>query len=195
MIDRKNEKLIHAMVFFIKKTKHCYKLKLFKLLYFLDFEHFKQTGRSVTGLEYFAWKMGPVPNSLYDKINNPDALKQFFAFTPERFFDSDFTNDRVIRLSPKISFDKNLFSKRELRIMNRLADLYKGAKSKDMTEISHDRKGPWYKVFKKENKPQQIIPYEYILDNSGQSVSLEEANEITKENKEMNYMFDSTGSV
>ena len=136
-----------------------------------------------------------MPNSLYDKINNPDELKKFFAFIPERFLDSDFTKDRVIRLSPKINFDKSLFSKRELHIMNHLVDLYKEIKSKDMTEISHDKKGPWYKVFKKENKPQQIIPYEYILDSSSQSVSLEEANEITKENKEINYMFNSTRSV
>ena len=184
MIDRTNERLIHAMVFFIKKTKHCYKLKLFKLLYFLDFEHFKQTGRSVTGLEYFAWKMGPVPKSLYSKIKNPAKLKKFFAFTPERFFDSDFTNDKVMRISPKINFDKNLFSKRESRIMNHLADLYKGLKSKDMTAISHDKKGPWYKVFKEENRPQQIIPYEYALDNSPDSVSKEEALEKAREDAE-----------
>ena len=195
MIDRKNEKLIHAMVFFIKKTKHCYKLKLFKLLYFLDFEHFKQTGRSVTGLKYFAWKMGPVPNSLYNKIKKPDDLKKFFNFARESFFDSDFTNDKVIRIIPKIIYDKSLFSKRESRIMNQLADLYKDIKSKDMTEISRDKKGPWYKVFKKENKPQQVIPYEYALDSSPHSISIEEAEEIKKEHKEMSNMFDSISSV
>ena len=190
MIDRKNEKLIHAMVFFIKKTKHCYKLKLFKLLYFLDFEHFKRTGRSVTGLEYFAWKMGPVPNKLYDKIKSPDELKKFFTFVPERYFDSDFKNDKVIRLNPKINFDKSLFSKREFFIMDRLVHLYENLKSKDMTKISHNRRGPWYKVFRKENKPQQIIPYEYVLDGSPDSISIEEAKEIRRDCEEMNSMFD-----
>ncbi len=196
MINRQNEKLIHAMVFFIKKTKHCYKLKLFKLLYFLDFNHFKETGRSVTGLEYFAWPMGPVPKILYDKINSQmEELKIFFKFIPESFIDPDFTKDKVIRFIPKIEFDKNLFSKRELHIMEKLIYLYKDVKSKDMTEISHDRKGPWYKVFKQENKPQKTIPYEYILDNSSQSISMEEAKEITQENKEMENTFGSTSSV
>jgi hypothetical protein len=27
----------------------------------VDFTHFRETGRSVTGLDYQAWKMGPVP--------------------------------------------------------------------------------------------------------------------------------------
>ena len=175
MIDRTNERLIHAMVFFIGKTKHCYKLKLFKLLYFLDFGHFRQAGRSVTGLEYFAWKMGPVPKSLYDKINSPGKLKKFFAFTQERFSDSDFASDKVMRISPKINFDENLFSKRELRIMNHLADLYKNLKAKDMTAISRDRKGPWRKALKEGNRPRQIIPYECALDDSPESISKEEA--------------------
>jgi len=38
-------------------------MKLFKLLYFLDFVHFKNYGTTVTGMEYSAWKMGPVPES------------------------------------------------------------------------------------------------------------------------------------
>ena len=183
------------MVFFIKKTKHCYKLKLFKLLYFLDFNHFKETGRAVTGLEYFAWPMGPVPNSLYDKINKQMELKKFFKFIPESFLDPDFKKDKVIRIIPKVKFNKKLFSKRELRIMENLIYLYKDIKSKDMTEISHDRKGPWYKVFKKENKPQKEIPYEYILDNSSQSILIEEAKEISQESKAMENTFGSTSSV
>ncbi len=36
------------------------KIKLLKLLYSLDFCHFKQTGMSVTGIDYFAWEMGLV---------------------------------------------------------------------------------------------------------------------------------------
>ena len=75
-------------------------------------------------------------------------------------------------------------------MMNQLVDLYKHSKSKDMTEISHDKKGPWYRVFNKENKEQKIIPYEYVLDDSPQSISIEEAKEIRKDSEEMNGMFD-----
>ncbi|MCK4554722.1 DUF4065 domain-containing protein [Candidatus Parcubacteria bacterium] len=29
-----------------------------KLLYNLDYTHFKETGKSVTGLDYYAWEIG-----------------------------------------------------------------------------------------------------------------------------------------
>ena len=195
MIDREKEKMIQAMIFFIKKTRHCYKLKLFKLLYFLDFRHFKQTGRSVTGLEYFAWPMGPVPRELCEKLKNQAELKDFFKFIPESYFDSDFSNDKAVRIVPKAPFDKTLFSKRELRIMKELADIYRSLKSKDMTAISHDKKEPWHKVFKEENKPRQIIPYKYALDGSPGSISIEEAEEKVREDREMRNMFDFQSSV
>ena len=58
------QRLINAVVFFAKNTNYCGKIKLFKLLYLLDFEHFRQTGKSVTGFSYQAWKFGPVPIDL-----------------------------------------------------------------------------------------------------------------------------------
>lgn len=58
LITHDREKLINTIIYFAIHVKKCGKIKLFKLLYFLDFEHYKQTGRSVTGLDYYAWKMG-----------------------------------------------------------------------------------------------------------------------------------------
>ena len=71
LMDFSREKLINAIVFFLKTTKFCGKIKLFKLLYFLDFLHFKQTAMPVTGLRYYAWEMGPVPRDLFFELNNP----------------------------------------------------------------------------------------------------------------------------
>ncbi len=189
MIDRKKDKLIHAMAFFVKKTRHCHKLKLFKLLYFLDFEHFRQTGRNVTGLQYFAWRMGPVPTKLYKEMKNPDMLKNLFDFTPQSSIDSDFTNDKAIKILPKVKFDEDFFSKREMEIMNRLMEIYKDTLSRDMTTVSHDIGSPWDRVYRQENKEGDRIPYEYILDDSTDSVSKEEAEEIDREDKEMERMF------
>lgn len=50
IVTREREKLLAAMVYFCHKTKHCHTLKLFKLLNLLDFEHYRQTGRSVRGV-------------------------------------------------------------------------------------------------------------------------------------------------
>jgi hypothetical protein len=50
------EKLINSILYFIKKVKYPGKTKICKLLFNLDFTHFKETGKSVTGLNYYAWK-------------------------------------------------------------------------------------------------------------------------------------------
>ena len=177
------------MVFFITKTKYCYALKLLKLLHFLDFRHFKETGRSVTGLDYFAYPMGPVPKKLYKEIKSQESLKKFFSFVPERF------NDNVFRFVPKIHFDKSLFSEREARIMKELIDIYKEAKADNMTKASHERRhSPWHKVFNEEKKPQQLIPYEYILDDSSESVSKDFAKELADDDKAMEQIFGSVGT-
>jgi uncharacterized phage-associated protein len=64
LISRDREKLINAIIYFAGNTRFCGKTKLFKLLYLLDFHHFRDSGRSVTGLDYHAWKNGPVPFAL-----------------------------------------------------------------------------------------------------------------------------------
>ena len=55
MANTARNRLVNAIVFFADNTKFCGKIKLFKLLYLLDFEHFRQTGKSVTGGDYQAW--------------------------------------------------------------------------------------------------------------------------------------------
>lgn len=69
MITYHREKLINAMIYFARNTLYCGTTKLLKLLYFLDFKHFKETGKSVTGQDYYAWDMGPVPKDVFDEIS------------------------------------------------------------------------------------------------------------------------------
>ena len=72
-LSPEREKLINAIIFFCTNTERCYKLKLMKLLYYLDFWHFKETGRPVTNQIYKAWKMGPVPQQIYKELS-PEKL-------------------------------------------------------------------------------------------------------------------------
>src|SRR5437588_7300824 len=67
-VTRDREKLLNAIIYFLGATNHCHTLKLFKLLNFADFEHFRQTGRTITGCEYHALPKGPVPTKLFDEI-------------------------------------------------------------------------------------------------------------------------------
>jgi uncharacterized phage-associated protein len=147
IINRQREKLLNAIVYFVQNTKYCHTLKLFKLLNFLDFEHYRQAGRTVTGLRYVAWRQGPAPNALWHEMQrggDPDFKK---ALDLAAVVDDD---EKLLRreLKPRAAFDKSLFTKRELAIMERLAYFFKELKAADMSELSHKQGMPWRQVFK-----------------------------------------------
>lgn len=149
------EKLINAAVFFASNTHYCGKIKLIKLLYLLDFEHFRQTGSSVTGMEYRAWKMGPVPVSLFEEW---DALEPDFAeaveIVPEKVHDH--YRERVI---PRRAFDNSHFTRRELRVMSELAAKFRDELSRPLVNFTHAEIGPWSKIWDGGRGYQDRIPY------------------------------------
>jgi hypothetical protein len=88
LITHERDKLVNAILYFAHETKHFGKIKLFKLLYLLDFEHFRQTGRSVTGLDYQAWKYGPVPVEVMQEWDDPEPdLAAAIRIKPEPVID------------------------------------------------------------------------------------------------------------
>jgi uncharacterized phage-associated protein len=176
------EKLLNAIIFFLKKTKKCGKLKLLKLIYFLDFIHFKQTGRSVTGLRYFAWPMGPVPPELYHELESPrDDLKQHITIIPG-------SPGEFLKMLPRRKFDPKFFSKREIGIMEKLAEIFKEANADNMSEISHLPNEPWDKT-KKSKGLSAEIDYMLSLDNTKESLSRERAQDMINERDEIMSLF------
>ena len=134
LISHEREKLLNAIIYFAKNTRFLGKTKLCKLLYFLDFEHFKETGRSVTGMDYFAWKMGPVPIALYEEIDMPEhdmAEKLEFIEKPTQY------GKPMLVVEPIAEFDPSHFSHRELRILDDLAKEFGDTRADDMIEATH----------------------------------------------------------
>lgn len=179
LITHEREKLFNALIYFSNNVRYLGKTKLFKLLYLLDFEHFKQTGRSVTGLDYFAWKMGPVPVSLYEEIEKPNedmAARIEFQKRAVR-------ENWKLEIVPQTAFDSSHFSKRELRIMEELAKEYRDAYANKMVEITHLENQPWHKVYEEQGRKQELIPYEYALrrDEEDAMRSLIEENNQVRE--------------
>lgn len=160
LISHEREKLVNAILFFAHETKHLGKIKLFKLLYLLDFEHFCQTGRSVTGLDYRAWKFGPVPVEVMQEWDAPEPdLVAVISIEPERVI--DYVRETVVPRSP---FDDSHFTKRELRIMDELAAQYRDTYSPAMIDVTHAENGAWAKVWQDGRGMNLEIPYELGLD-------------------------------
>lgn len=165
IVSHDREKMLHALIYFIGATKHAHTLKLFKLLNFLDFEHFRQTGFTVTGLEYSALPKGPVPMELWRELKN--GVRADFAKAITVVVEKDSVTDEVARrdLKPRVGFNPKLFSKRELAIMDRLVEFFHDTKGDDMSEFSHYRKMPWRKVFKNGEGENKSIPFELAFES------------------------------
>lgn len=160
LITHEREKLINTIIYFSQNTKCCGKTKLFKLLYFLDFEHFKVTGRSVTGLSYHAWKMGPVPQELFDEIESPEPDMA------EALRISEIPTQRgrpMLTFNPTRAFSREHFTSREMRLLESLAKEYYYTSTDDMIEATHLENQPWHRVYEVEGNKFGEIPYEYVL--------------------------------
>lgn len=178
MLPSQREKLLQTIVYFVRNTKHCHKLKLFKLLYLLDFEIYRQTGKSTTGLRYFAWPNGPVPNELFNEFKRPqpDMTATMAVVVADDF-------DRL-DLTPRHPFNSSAFSRRELRTMERLAEVYRDAIGENMIDVTHVRGSPWHQVYVGEGNRQAPIPYSLALDDRPDSITKEQAEEIELEARE-----------
>lgn len=141
IITYQREKIINAMVYFASHTKYCGKTKLLKLLYFLDFKHFKETGKPVTNLDYYAWNMGPVPKDLFEELSakmKPDMAKAISISLEEEFQ----------QIRAKKGFDHQYFSPRELKLLENLSFIFRDAKAADMVEVTHLKNEPWDRTLK-----------------------------------------------
>lgn len=181
IITHHREKLVNAMVYFATHTRYCGKTKLLKLLYFLDFCHFKQTGKSVTGLRYFAWEMGPVPRDLFEELSGrmmPD-MKAAIHELPEEGFQ---------QIRPRKEFDGQYFSKRETKLLEDLCFVFQDAKADTMVEVTHLRNEPWDRTLKEKGEFQEI-DYMLAIDSEIASLPCEEAWQRMEERSEMTKIF------
>lgn len=181
VITHQREKLINTIIYFAKNTKYCGKIKILKLLSELDFEHFKQTGKSVTGLDYSAWPMGPVPAVLFKELSGtmcPD-LANAIKIVPA---------GKLQQIIPKKKFISKYFTKREKKLLSKFVEIFGNATAEQMKGSSHRVGGPW-DITVKEKGLQQPIDYFMTLDDSQDSLSRDEAVERVRERKEMYQTF------
>jgi len=181
IITHSREKLINAVLFFAKKTKFCGKTKILKLLFEFDFEHFKQTGKSATGLSYSALRMGPVPIALFKELYG--TMRQDLADAIKIVFYGG-----LQQIIPKKNFNSKYFTKREKKLLENFVEIFRDATAEQMKESSHRKDGPWDRTVK-EKGLKQPIDYFMVLDDSETSLSYDEAIERDRERNEMYQAF------
>ena len=153
--DTAKEKRVNAIVYFCRHTRNLSMTKLFKLLFFLDFLHFKEVGRPVTDLEYFAWDYGPVPAELFFEIKERRAPPEILRCIVEEKDPLSGESKGQYFKSIK-SPDLEVFSQREIRILEEVSEIFRDAKATEMTEITHLKNEPWHKTLKTKGERAKI---------------------------------------
>lgn len=131
-----------------------FKTRLNKLLFYADFNTYRLTGHSITGLEYRAIQFGPVPAHFQKMYVNLSELGQISI--DEQYFGNGAYGDEI---TADIMFDKALFSRDELKVLEFVAKRYGKLSTDDIVKLSHDETG-WY-----DNAEQKaLINYRYAFE-------------------------------
>lgn len=140
--------------FFTNKFSTVYKTQMNKLLFYADFSHFRNFGRSISGAKYRAIGMGPVPD-------NFDSLFQFsenegFVKLEHQEYDN---GTIATRFWPG---DRNLELKaEEVNTLERVFKRFENVKRQEIIDISHNEE-----AWKKNVKAHGLINYldSYLLN-------------------------------
>jgi len=129
------------IVFFTQKLEP-WKIKLNKLLFYTDFLMHKQTGFSMSGVQYRAIPMGPVPNnfnSIFEYLANKEELNICYA----NF--SDGRKGEQFKPNQSNTFNKEIFTEIELQILDSVAERFKNTTTQEIIDISHKEKA-WLEI-------------------------------------------------
>ena len=144
------KKYKNAILFFAKKTQNgtLGKLKIKKLLYYLDFDFFEKYGKSVTGDEYLRFEHGPVPR-MAEKILKQMEGKEI-KITRRKIKEG--LNDQQ-HIEALKDFDLSVFSKEELVMLDDVAGKWEKFTGTEMKMATHGE-APWIST-----EPDGVIDY------------------------------------
>ena len=152
--DYNLHKSIAAMAYILERLGRTEKVKLMKLLYLADREHFIKTGVPITGDRLFAMQWGPVPSCTLDAVGG--------ALRPREVFKTIHTDDNWVMLRDKP--DMSSLSPEELETLDEVVKEH--GHKKRWTLVRETHRLPEYRecYVRGTSTP---IPYETIARVSG----------------------------
>lgn len=137
-----------------------YLTKGIKLLYLADEMAIKDSGVPVTWLNYKAWKLGPVPEDIFNKVKSAHHLgKTGVDQTPIcqiNAVSAPLNLPDGIVLEPAKVFDDAQFSDYDIDILDAVILNYGKYNAEQLVEILHQQGSLWHKVVAKNNFQQQF---------------------------------------
>ena len=173
-------KLLNALLYFSKNTKHANTTKICKLLYYFDFEHFVQAGYPAIGLKYYAFQRGPVPKSFWIEVKDGIVPEDFKGKLGLLVKDNESDPEKKeIEFRAIGKPDLSFFSPREKKILENISLIFLESTAKEISDISHLKNKPW-DITRKTKGLNAPIDYLQAIDPSS-GLSVDEAKELLRE--------------
>lgn len=137
-----------AILYFVQKAnnEHLGRMKLMKLLYFADFDHYERVGESITGAAYKKYPYGPVPEQAFHVI---DYMVRVGRLSQNEVLVGPLAQTRYALVGdPKPRFTADQFATLEAVVSE-----WKNVPSEIIVRAAHDQP-PWNGV-----RDREIIPY------------------------------------
>ncbi len=140
------EKLIDILVIFAKNSQELTKLRINKLLYFLDKIHIQKYGRLVLNDRYYRLEFGPIPSVSYNIINDffmPEIKisgKKIINNRLKKYFIADKNQNGYDLLNLKQEVNFNSLSESELEVLDEVLTNYGKKSTGDLVNLSHKDK-------------------------------------------------------
>lgn len=152
-------KALQLVVFFAKELEP-WLTSLNKLMFYADFGHYKQYGKSITGLSYRAIDYGVVPHN-YGKLFAEAMDRNLVEVTYKEFTNSKSEAYIGQQYSPSetANFDSSLFSEPEISTLKKVVSLFEGKNANSIVNLNHKEQA-WLQNFKK----RQLVSYQYSFD-------------------------------
>lgn len=149
MADINKGKYQNAILFFLEKVNnaHLGKVKLMKLLYYLDFDHFEKCGTPVTGDMYRNKPAGPIPDHA-DAILQEMKEEGLIEIYVEPVI--DYLKYKYI---PKASCNTSAFASSEMEMLREIAEKWQHHTTAEIIQASHGE-APWVAT-----RTDEVIPY------------------------------------
>ena len=151
------EKIANMVLYFLKDP-YTYITRLNKYLFYTDFLNFRNTGYSISGLDYYAIQYGPVPSS-YEMIYSILLRDEYIGYKNK--FGKD--GNEESKYTPLKKFNKDIFSRQETEMLENVYEKLRFEKTQKIIEMSHEEE-----AWKKNQKQKGRISYmKYGFDIKG----------------------------
>lgn len=168
------EKYRNAILYFARHVRQVGRTKLWKLMYYLDFDHFERYGTSVTGEQYQKWTNGPVPVVGLETVRRMEAMGDI-EVNPE----PTGLQYPLLKVHALRDYDRSVFSPTEWEMLQAVARKWKFHSAHEMSNATHGEQ-PWIQA-----EPNGLLDYA-LASQRGSEQSEAEAEQQDTEDTDMN---------